>query len=257
MSDFRRLFVVAVLASAACASSRAGGVVESTTEQTFTVGANPTLTVRNTDGRIYVYGAEDNAITVKTYKRAFTKERLDKIAEKISLNGDAMTIDTLYPPRPEGLFADRSGTVEYTILVPQNCVVSSLELSQGEIQVQGIREASVDLRLTNGRINLKNCFAPIRLTLGNGGVDISYDWWEPAAFTLNADVTKGDVNLKVPPKSGFQLDAAAQNGHVHNQLVESEDAEDPTQLNTAVGDGGDAVFKLQTHDGNVRISKAY
>src|SRR4051812_33060559 len=106
------------------------------TEETFAVGANPTLTVRNTDGRIYVYGADDNEIKVKVYKRAFTQERLDQIAAKISLQGDAMTIDTYYPPVRKGLFEDRSGTVEYTVLVPQNCTVTSADLSRGEIHIE-------------------------------------------------------------------------------------------------------------------------
>ncbi len=84
MINFQRVFFVTFVALAACQAADAGAILDDSTEQKFAVGNNPTLTVRNTDGRVYVYGADDNEITVKVYKRAFTKERLDKISAKIS-----------------------------------------------------------------------------------------------------------------------------------------------------------------------------
>jgi hypothetical protein len=258
MSKYRLALVSVVLVLLACGAMRGGAILEQTEEQTYTVGANPALSVRNTDGRIYVYGSEDNEIKVKIYKRAFTKERLEKIAAHISLEGDAMTIETSYPPAPKGLFEDRSGTVEYTILVPQNCVVSNLELSQGEISVQGLRGAGVDVCLTNGRMNVKNCFTPMRLTLGSGGIDVSFDWWENAAFALTAEIGKGDFGLRFPPTAAFQLDAATNNGHVRNYLQDdAEHADDVQEMRTAIGGGSDVQFKIRTNDGNVRIGKAY
>src|SRR5215210_1629115 len=124
-----------------------GALAEETTEDTYSVGANPTLTVRNTDGRVFIYGSEDGEIMVKAYKRAFTKERLEKIKVAVSVVDNAVAIDTIYPPPPEGLLADRSGTVEYTILVPQSCTVAKVELAQGEIQLQGLRGAGIDAQL--------------------------------------------------------------------------------------------------------------
>ncbi|MDQ6626328.1 MAG: hypothetical protein M3Y69_09375, partial [Verrucomicrobiota bacterium] len=44
--------------------TNAGGVEEETTEATYQVGANPTLTVHNTDGRVFVYGSEAGEIKV-------------------------------------------------------------------------------------------------------------------------------------------------------------------------------------------------
>jgi hypothetical protein len=258
MSNRRALFACLGVFLAACSSALAGGIVDDTTEERYTVGANPTLTVRNTDGRIYVYGSEDNVIEVKIYKRAFTKERLDKITPQISLEGDAMTITTSYPPVEQGLFADRSGTVEYTILVPQTCVVSKLELAQGEIQVQGLRGTGVDAHLTNGRLIVKNCFTPMRLALGSGGIDISFDWWEETGFVLDADIGKGDAGLRFPPTAAFQLDAVTLTGHVRNYLLEdAEHAEDTQHMQTPIGGGSDVRLNIRTNDGNIRIGKAY
>src|SRR3712207_4795673 len=98
MSNSGRALLCLVLTVFACSSSvRAGAILEDATEHTYPVGANPTLTVRNTDGRILVYASEENEITVKVFKRAFSKERLAAIDAKITLEGDAMTIDAYYP----------------------------------------------------------------------------------------------------------------------------------------------------------------
>lgn len=250
------LFVISLLL--ASSSARAGGIVDETTEETYRVGDRPSLTVRNTDGRIYVYGSEDNEIKVKVYKRAFTNERLAKIAAHVSLDGDAMTIDTSYPPAEKGLFADRSGTVEYTILVPQKCTIAKLELSQGEVHVWGLRGAGVDVHVTNGRMNIKNCFTPMRLALGSGGIDVEYDWWEAMPFTLNAAIGRGDLSLQFPPTAAFRLDAATQSGQVRNYLLsDAERGEDVQHLETTIGGGSDIQFTIRTNDGNVRIGKAY
>lgn len=258
MIKLRAALVCSLFALGACGSVRAGAILEASSEEKFTVGANPTLTVRNTDGRIYVYGADDNEIFVKIHKRAFTQERLDQIAAKISLQGDAMTIDTYYPPVREGLFEDRSGTVEYTVLVPQNCTVTKAELSRGEIHIEGIRGPGVDAHLGNGWINIRSCFTPMRLSLGTGGVDIVYNWWEGLPFSLNADVGEGDVKLHLPPTAALRLDAATQSGHVRNQLLEeSERGDDVQSLNTAIGEGSHVEFKLRTARGNIAITKAY
>lgn len=238
---------------------QAGGVVDASSTQTFTVGANPSITVHNTDGRIYVYGSEDNQIVVKAYKRAFSKERLDKIAVNVAQNGDAISVDAIYPPAEKRLFADRSGTVELTLLVPQKCAVTKLELSQGEVYVEGIRGPGIDVQLTGGRITFLSCFSPTRVSVGTGGIDIIYNWWEESAFSFDAAVTKGDIILHLPPKiAALDLDAAAGKGSVRDNFTEDQDeTEDAETLKTQIGGGSDIVFKLRTKDGNIRIVKSY
>lgn len=246
-----------IFLAAICNGVRAGGVEEETTETTYSVGANPTLTVRNTDGRIFVYGSEAGEIQVKAYKRAFTKERLAQIKANVSLEGDAMTIDTYYPPAPQGLLADRSGTVEYTILVPENCI-AKVELAQGEVQVHGLRGTGVDVKLTRGLINLKSCYAPMQLSLGTGGVDVSYDWWESLVFPLQADVGEGDITLQFPPTAALRIDAATQSGHVRNYLLPDEQhGEDVQKLETTLGGGSDVLFTVRTRKGNIKLGKPY
>lgn len=257
MSSCRRLFIVFVLAALPCGPADASAVVEETTEQSYWVGDNPSLTVRNTDGRIFVYGSEDYEIRVKAYKRTFTKERMEKIAVQVKQEGDAVTIDTIYAPPKEGILEDRSGTVEYTILVPQN-TATKVQLSQGEIQVHGLRGTPIDLQLVRGRMSLKSCFGPMQIALGSGGIDVSYDWWEERTFLLVANLEKGDVTLNFPVTAALRIDAATQSGHIRNHLLpDGERGDDVQNLQTTLGGGSDVEFKVRTGDGNIKIGKPY
>ncbi|MBA3884031.1 MAG: DUF4097 family beta strand repeat protein [Chthoniobacterales bacterium] len=239
-----------------CVDVRAGGIVDEGIEQRYTVGAHPSVSVRNIDGRILIYGSTDGEITLKAYKRAFTKERLSRIQVNVAVSGDSMTIDTGYQPPAKGLLADRSGTVEYTLLVPQNCVIKA-ELSQGEILLEGLRGPSIEARLTSGRINMESCFSPAAVTLGVGGIDVVYNWWEEMPLSMSFDVGKGDVSLLLPSAAALRLDAATRSGHVRNHLLGETGAEDVQQMTTDIRGGSGATFTIRAEEGNIKIDKAY
>ena len=133
-------------------------------EKTYPLAPNATITVRNTDGTIYIYGSEVNELKIFARKKAYSKERLDGISINVSINGDQVGIDTIYPPGPKGLsLKDRSGTVDYIIIVPETSSLSQVELTNGEIIVDGLRGPAVNARLTNGIILAGNCFSAVHL----------------------------------------------------------------------------------------------
>jgi hypothetical protein len=76
-------------------------VAEETVENTYSVAEKANITVRNADGRIQVYGWEENEIKITAFKRAFTKERLDAIEINVEIADDSALIDTIYPAVPE------------------------------------------------------------------------------------------------------------------------------------------------------------
>ncbi len=241
----------------ACTSLRASGVVDENTEQKFDVGPNPTLTVRNTDGRVLVYGSAENQIVVKTYKRAFSKERLTKIDASVSLVGNDMVIETKIAPPDKGLLADRSGTVEYTVLVPQHCAVK-VEQAQGEMHFEWLRGPSIEAHQTNGRINLRSCFSPATVTLDAGGIDAGWNWWEDLPITMSFEVRRGGVTIALPTGVALRLDAETASGHIRNELPKQGPSKGSIrQLKTALGVDGKAAIKVRVDNGNIRLRKAY
>jgi len=258
--------VLAFACSVVATRSARADILQETWEETYPVSATVTLHVRNGDGRIYIYGSEENEMKVTAVKRAFTKARLDVIAIRVAVTGDTATggdiatIETIIPPLSPGggLTQDRSGTVEYTIIVPQNCSVAQSDLAKGEILIEGMRGASVNATLGRGRLLARNCFSPTKLSVSEGGMDIFFAWWEEQPFSLQGEISDGDLRVGLPEEASLRLEAGSSRGRVLNLFAE-EGAEngEAQELRTTFGSGGPGEMTLRAGTGNIRIEKAF
>ena len=252
------IVAAAALLLFAAAPLNGSKTLEEITEENYEFSATGTLTVRNQDGRIYLYGSDGSELKVKVIRKAFSQERLDALKVNVTINGDDAVIETTFPPAPEGWSTeDRSGTVEYMINVPQHCTIKNAELANGEIMIDGMRGPSVEAHVGNGRIYARNCFTAARYTLERGGMDIFYGWWERRAFSLSAEIASGNVRVTIPSDANAQIDAETVNGNLQSRFAE------PGQnlgrkLQTTVGsEGANAELVLRAANGNVRIEKSY
>ena len=228
-------------------------------ERTIPVAPDVTVTVRNIDGTIYLYGAKEPRIRITARKRAFSKARLDGISVNVANEGKTVSIDTIYPKNPTGLsLADRSGTVDYLILLPETATLAHVELVNGEIIIDGMRGPAANARLTNGRMTARNCFSAVKLVLETGVLDAYYNWWEARPFSLVGKIENGNARVQLPKGAAFQLDAASSTGRVVNQLAETDAQRGPVPaLKTEIGQGGEMELQLRAVRGNIDIQKGY
>ena len=255
-------YALAALAFASLPSVVGGrSYVEATDEQTFPLSANATVTIRNTDGRIYVYGSNKNELTIIAWKRAFTEERLQGIKVNAVVDANSAVIDTIYPPPPEGRFDDRSGTVDYTIIVPESCTLAKAELANGEIMLQDLRGESATATAEKGRIHVRNCFTDVRVAVGSGGMDVFYMWWEQGAFSLLAEIGSGNLRLALPPNAAAAIDVVSVHGSIRNRLPKQQQQGNNRALQTTIGEEtsaeSSAELKARATRGNITIERSY
>ena len=105
-------------------------LLEEIVEQKYEVDADATLSVQNTDGSIRVYAAEQPVISIQAIKKAYKQDRLQGIVVSVKADRGSVAVTTSFPPRANAL-SDRSGTVDYIIVVPQTAKVAQLELVNG------------------------------------------------------------------------------------------------------------------------------
>lgn len=236
----------------------ASKTLEEITEETYDLSATGTLTIRNQDGRIYLYGSDGSELRVKVIRKAFSQERLDELKVNVSIDGDDAVIETAFPPKPEGWStSDRSGTVEYLINVPQHCTVKKAELANGEIMIDGMRGPSIEAQVGNGRIHARNCFTSARFTLERGGMEVFYGWWERRAFSLAAEIASGNVRVLIPSDANARIDATTVNGNLQSRFAKPGENLG-RKLETTLGDeSANAELTLRATNGNVRIDKSY
>lgn len=219
----------------------------------------PTISVTNRDGSISIYGAGGDVreVRVETLKKAYTPERLKAISTRVTAQSDSISIETIYPPDPAGKFADRSGTVDYVIVVPQNATISRLDMRNGEVLIEEIRSKEAHARLGNGRFFIHNCFANIDARVNTGNLALVYDWWEESDFSIRAAVEDGNAIANLPEDATFHLVASTTTGKIANDFGEQEQrrADATNHLDLQIGGADKPRIEMEAQDGNVRIAE--
>jgi len=233
--------------------------LEEMIDHSYPVEPTATLSVTNRDGsiRVYAAGGETHDVRVEAIKKAYSAERLKAISVQISARPNSISIETIYPPDSGAGFSDRSGTVDYVIVVPPTIRISKLELTNGEMQLEGMRSEEAHAQLGNGRLLAHNCFGDLDLSLNTGNLAIAYDWWEEQAFSIHATIQNGNAFAYIPSDAAFHLIAHTATGKIANDFAEKEQrhAEPVSKIDMLVGGGGKTAFEFETQDGNVKITE--
>jgi putative adhesin len=249
------VIVLATIVSIAQGGAQEPGVLEEDVEQSYPIDPNATVSIRNLDGSIRIYGGTAAELNLYATKKAYSEERLKQISIDVSAQPNTVSIETKFPPRPKWGVGDRSGTVDYVLVLPQTCSISRLELSNGEVLIDGMRGANLNATLSNGRMFGRNCYGDVGLAVTNGDLDVAYDWWERRPFSLHAATTNGDVRAFVPGEAAFHLLAASVNGQVASDFTGQQDrqAKSPRKIDMLVGEKAEAQVSIHATNGNVNI----
>jgi hypothetical protein len=234
-------------------------VVEEVFERLYMIEPNVNMTIQNGDGAVFVYGSNLNEMRVRAVKKAYSRARLAQIAVSVDLKPGSVSVATKFPPKPRwGLF-DRSGTVDYTIVVPATATISVLDLDAGEILVDGMRGQMTRARLGEGRMFTRNCFTMLDLTLRRGNLIISYDWWEESKFSAEAKIAQGNAWAYLPTDAAFHLLAEAAQGKIlsdfETSAVEASATSAGVNIDTLVNGGGEVTIKIRAMEGDIKIAE--
>jgi DUF4097 and DUF4098 domain-containing protein YvlB len=233
--------------------------LEEIIDHVYPVEPTATLSVTNRDGsiRVYAAGSDVHDVRVEAVKKAYSAERLKAISVKVSAQPNAISVETTYPPDSGIGFSDRSGTVDYVIVVPSTIRISRLELTNGEMLVEGMRSEEARVQLGNGRLFAHNCFGNLDLHLKSGNLAIAYEWWEELEFSIRATIQNGNAHAYIPTDAAFHLIAHTATGKIANDFAEKEErrAEPVNKIDMLVGGGGKTTFQFETEDGNIKIAE--
>jgi len=224
-------------------SAFAVDVLEEIIEQKYVLDSDATLRISNTDGSIRIYAGDNQEISILAIKKAYTSERLKGVVVDVKATPTSVAISTTFPPRKNAL-SDRSGTVDYILVVPQTIKITRLDLVNGEVLVEGLRGGSASAHLMNGWLGGHNCFGDLDLSVETGRLDVAYDWWENRKFTAKASSTRGSVRAILPSDASLILNASAPTGRIVNGFDTKKTGETDIihSVNTVVGSEAGAVI---------------
>jgi hypothetical protein len=235
-------------------------VLEEVVEKVYRVDADANVSIQNRYGAVLVYGSDDNEMQVRCVKKAYSHERLNQIAVDISTKPGAVSIITKFPPQPKWALSDRSGTVDYTIVVPTTANISALDLNAGEVFLESMRGPEVRARVNDGRIFARNCFTNLDLTMKRGTLTLTYDWWEQEKFSAQVDVGQGNAWVFLPTDTGFHLLARTAHGKIANDFnnvpLTANSSAAEIKIDQIINGGGSATIEIRVDKGNIKIAEA-
>jgi len=236
-------------------SISAGEVLEDVVEKTFPLDPSGTLSLRSIDGIVEIVGTDSREVTIFATKKAFSPERLNAIAIRIDARSDAISIETTSPPEPSHHFMDRSGTVEYSINLPQTARIARVELPNGELVINGMRGASITASLGTGQLVTQNCFCDQIIHVKQGTLNVFFDWSETRPISIDAAIADGNALARIPTDASFQLHAVAKQGNVWSDFMQGRKQGDASEINEVIGDAPATKLNVRADDGNIHISK--
>ena len=247
----------AFFSSLVASSLPAGEVLEDVVEKRFPLDPSGTFSLRAIDGTVEIYGTDSAEVKIVATKKAFSLERLNAIAIRVDARQDSVNIETTSPPAPRHHFSDRSGTVEYTINVPQTARIARVELPHGELVIDGMRGPSIAANLGSGQLVIHNCFCDQTIHVNQGGLNVFFDWLEEQPIAIEAVIEDGNALARIPTDATFQLHAVAGKGHVSNDFssMDSRKRGDASEINEIIGDAPATKLSLRASEGNIHISE--
>ena len=232
--------------------------LEEVVVQKYNVDSDATLSVQNIDGSIRIYAADKPEIRLQAIKKAYDRERLEAIRVDVKATQHNVAITTTFPPRKNAL-SDRSGTVDYIIVVPQSARVTEVNLTNGEVLVEGLRPGGrARARLVNGWMAGHNCFGDLDLAVETGRLDVAYDWWENHEFSIKAFSPRGNIRAFFPSDSALNLSATATEGRIANGFAPKKAKPGEEIIHSVaevIGSDAEATVSLEARRGNIRIDK--
>jgi hypothetical protein len=241
--------------SAFVASMPAGEVLEDVVEKTFPLDPSGTFSLRAIDGIVEIFGSDSREVTISAMKKAFSPERLNAIAIRVDARPGAVNIETTSPPEPRHHFMDRSGTVEYSINLPQTARIARVELPNGELVINGMRGASITASLGTGQLVTQNCFCDQTIHVKQGTLNVFFDWSEMRPISIDAAIADGNALVRIPKGASFQLHAVAKQGNVWSDFRQSRKQGDASEINEVIGDAPATKLNFRADDGNIHISE--
>jgi hypothetical protein len=212
--------------------------------------------LRNVNGRIDVQPAEGRAVEVVAEKIAragsaeMAKEALGRARIEESVTPQAVRIET-QTDRSDGFFS-RAGSisVRYTVRVPEGTHVD-IRTTNGGIELGGVRGPAT-LSATNGGIRARDVAGPLEARTTNGGLDIDLATVDEGGVRLGC--TNGGINVRLPADARASIEASITNGGISTGSLRLETIESSRRRLSATLNGGGPRIEIRGTNGGISLS---
>ncbi len=254
-ATFPATFLVTLLATT-LVPSLALADVSKTEEYTFEIEQGGRISLSNVNGDVSIAGTEGRQVHIVATKTADNQEYLDGIKIDIDASPKAIRIETRYPGQGDWkIWGDHdSGSVEYTITLPRDVEIDSIDTVNSDVLVAGVA-GSISAESVNGTLQVTDAGADVNAETVNGDIDVEFTQLG-AGQKISMDAVNGRIVLRLPANASAQVSAETLNGSIDagDFGLQADDGFVGHELDGKIG-GGEARISIDTVNGPVKIKK--
>ena len=235
----------------------ASGRAEDTWTRTYTLKEGGRLELINVNGRIQAEPTDGPAVEVSARRiaKASSDEAAKELLGKIEMHeetGDTRVRVEARPPRTRGFGGHE---LRWTVKVPRGVQVD-LRTTNGAVELNRLA-GPIQARTTNGGVIGKGLMSSnIEASTVNGGVQIELAAPLPADGSVDLDCVNGGITLAIPGTSKATINARVVNGGLNTTGLDLELTGEQSRRRLAgTLNGGGAKVSVDTTNGGIRISK--
>jgi len=227
-------------------------------EQTYKVDPNATVRVTNVRGAVTIRGTDAPEVRMRAVKSASSVAQLKDITVNVSAEpGDVLIKTAFLPQKKKPLFAG-SGAVDYTLSVPRTARIARLDVDDGKVSIEGIQSADIRANVVDGQLAIRNCCGNLKVSVGNGALDLIYGRCEGPYFSADVQVLNGNVRLSIARGAAFRISGETLNGKIinNNGTMIGLNGQPLRKIDLPLGNGRRCDVTLRVTSGDITIVAA-
>lgn len=237
----------------------ASGRAEDTWTRRYSLPDGGRLELINLNGRIDAQPAPgtDVEMVAERIARASSDEAARDLLGKVEMREEAGASQVRVEVRAPRRFGPGGVEVRWTVRVPSGVTVD-LRSTNGKVQIEGLG-GEIHARTVNGGVSARGLAAVKVLDAStvNGGVDIEITEPIGDGTTVDLECVNGGVQLQVPGESRATVLARVTNGGISTGDFSLEPTGEQTRRRVeGTINGGGAAVTLETTNGGVRLTKS-
>lgn len=216
------------------------------------------LKVVNSSGNVKVTKAKGSSIKIHGIKRtskgdkAYKEMLLENI--KITVNKEGNTVN-IEATDPSDVDPSANCNVDLNIEVPTEILSYNIKMFAGNLRFEKV-EGSFDVNMEAGNADIINSkfIGSSNIVLQSGNINMSGNINKAKELTMQDNA--GNINLTIPAKSKFNLNAETMTGTQTGSFINSKQVGFSANTNEVFNGGGTEVY-LKVLTGNIVVNKDY
>jgi hypothetical protein len=235
----------------------ASGRAEDTWSRSYTLKPGGRLELINVNGRIQAEPTDGAAVEVSARRiaKASSDDAARELLGRIEIREEAADTRVRVEVRPPRIHGLSSHEFRWTVKVPRGIHVD-LRTTNGGVELNRL-DGPIQARTTNGGVVGKAlASSSIEASTVNGGVQMELTAPLPADGSVDLDCVNGGITLSIPGESKATINARVVNGGLSTTGLDLELTGEQTRRRLAgTLNGGGARVSVDTTNGGVRISR--